>query len=139
MKKKWGVAVFFAALMMLSVVSFGATRGQAKVYLQASNSWSTGAMNVTRNTAYSTVYLKVLSVFPSDGRFDNYTKAKFRIKASGNGIVMSDTYVCSEGEEYDLKIREGYLDISTIDYQAKGNNSKLSAYTVFNYDGDRRK
>ncbi len=104
------------------------------LHLPANQVW-VGGGSVSRSGNYSYVYARCMSVYPDNNDNDTYKKIQGRITYNGAVISEKSYYVIKEGNgDYELKVKDGYLGLSKVAIEFRGNSNK-SAYADVFYDG----
>ena len=133
MKKRiLGSVITVLAIAAMSVTSMAATNKH--IYLAQNQAW-TSKYSESRSTNFSYAQAALESVYPTSG-VDNFSKIQTRlVNSAGTQISQKAYVVLTEGDGYkNISIKEGYLSLSTIYFQFRGNSNK-AAEAVVNYRG----
>lgn len=129
----------FAAIAVLGVSAMTCVpvfAGTVNVNLKANQAWS-NKYSVSRTGNYSYVSARCKSVYPSSGE-DNFKYIQTRIVNSSGTLLMDDDYVKLNEEDANathIYIKNGYLNISTVNFEFRGNTDK-AASAVVGIDGN---
>lgn len=133
--KKQKLIPCIVALAIAFITSIPVFASTTTISLSKDQAW-TKNYNDTRSKDYSYVTARCHSVYPASGT-DNFEKIQVRILNSSNTVIMDNDYVtlsetASTGTE--ISIKEGYLGVSSVNFQFRGNTDK-AASAVVSYDG----
>lgn len=141
MKKKI-ISIISSVILLVMVLSLNssltvfAEYGNDRVRVPTDCVMKIAKANLTRTGNYSYVTVTADSVYPTDGSTDNFTKCK--TKLTENKVVspyeISEVYTLVEGTPYNVKIKEGYLQISPFRLYFSGNDERYSAYIAYTYN-----
>ncbi len=135
MRKKVSYLLVICALVLLgnSFLSY-ASSGRGVAYLPKNCTNTLAKGGITRSGKYSYARVNAESVYPtSDGAEDTYTKCK--VVLYYRSIPVSSAKTITEGQKYNITIKDGSLDITTFDLVFAGNDPNLDARVSYWYDG----
>lgn len=124
-----GVLIVFLMCMVFGTNAFALSASKREtIYLQANQKWN-GRAGITRTGAYSEVYARCYSVYPTNGGTDKFTRIQVKISTIP-GEDISDIYTLNETStgNTSIKIKEGYLTTSTVRFSFRGNDPDYAAY-----------
>ena len=130
-KHRISILVALGMIMITCMPVFATSR---TIELPSNQVW-TAKFSEPRTGRYSQVAAECDSVYPLSGS-DNFTRIQCRVvNQSGTVITGNDYYRLTEGmpSTY-ITIEEGYLNLSVVYFQFRG-NTPSPAYTVVSYYG----
>lgn len=126
-----GIALSLFVILVLQTNVFAA---RTVLTLPKNQAWVT--QSTTRTGNFNDLHARCYSVYPTSGGTDNYKKIQVRAtNSSGTVITSTETLVETASTATSLAIRNGYLGISTVKFQFRGNDPALSAYADVYYHG----
>lgn len=131
--KKYRISIL-VALGMIMITCMPVFATSRTIELPKDQVW-TAKFSEPRTGRYSQVAAECDSVYPLSGS-DNFKQIQCRV-VNQSGTVISDQsyYVLTEGMSSTyIPIREGYLNLSVVYFQFRGNTTS-PAYTVVSYYG----
>ncbi len=130
-KHRISILVALGMIMITCVPVFATSR---TIELPKDQVW-TAKFSEPRTGKYSQVSAECDSVYPLSGS-DNFTRIHCRVvNQSGTVISAQSYYVLTEGMSSTyIPIKEGYLNLSVVYFQFRG-NSNSPAYAAVSYYG----
>lgn len=134
MKKKIIISFILTLMIVLNGMSTFAAVSNKSITIQADQVWSI-SLSDKRSTNYSHVSAGCDTVYPFSGS-DNFSKIQTRVVNSSGTVISTQSYtVLQEGSGMkNISLKEGYLGLSTVYFQFRGNSSS-SAKAIVDYDG----
>lgn len=132
------ISSIILAAMILSLnnsIAAFADYGNDRIRVPTGCAMHLAKANLTRTGNYSYVTVTADSVYPTDGSTDEFTRC--RTKLTENKVSprdISDVWTLTEGISCNVKIKEGWLQISPFRLYFSGNDERYSAYIAYTYN-----